>query len=232
VWRTRDTALFATYLCYWGRWELDTDRFFVRKVRHQGGHLSHWIFTPAAELHRPSMEVLKRYGTLSQATYAYCLVDHLNWAHLNGNTPETVTFDDLHRYMNGVTGESDGIYGVAWRRPEQEPLGSSAACNVASIVKAYYVSLSASHQVNLELVEALTSGRVISGRRRANGLVEANPLAPKRPVRRPRFLPDEVVEALFAPGVLTTSRDVMIVTWLHDEGLFSRVQSPCAGVVL
>lgn len=160
------------------RWELDTDRFFVRKVRHQDGRLSHWIFTPAAELHRPSVNVLKRYGTSSQETYAYCLVDHLNWAHLNGKTPEAVTLDDPHRYMNGVTGASDGVYGVAWRRPGQEPLGSSAACNVATIVKAHYVSLSASRKVNAELVEALTSGRVVGGRRGSNRLVETNPLAP------------------------------------------------------
>ena len=32
-------------------------------------------------------------------------------------------------------------------------------------------------------------------------------------------MPDEFVEALFQPGALTSARDVMIVTWLHDGGI-------------
>jgi hypothetical protein len=78
-------------------WVLDGDRFTVRKVRHQGGSLSHCVFTPDAEVHRPSLNVLKRYGTSSQQTYAYGLADHLNWARVNGKTPETVTLEDLQR---------------------------------------------------------------------------------------------------------------------------------------
>jgi len=161
---------------------------------------------------------LKQFGSSSQQTYAYSLVDHLNWLHSNGKTPATVSMGDLHRYMNGVTGQADGIYGTAWRKSTQKPIGAAAAGNVATIVKAYYLALSASKQVRPELIEALTSclvGRGGASRR----VVEANPLAPRKPARRPRFLPDEVVEALFAPGVLTTARDVMIVTWLHDGGI-------------
>jgi hypothetical protein len=50
---------------------------------------------PFAELHRPSSNVLKRYGTSSQQTHAYSLVDHLNWAHTNGKTPDTLTLGEL-----------------------------------------------------------------------------------------------------------------------------------------
>jgi hypothetical protein len=57
-----------------------------------------------------------------------------------------VTLDDLQRYMNGLTGQSDGVYGVVWRRPDQRPLGPSAAGNVASVVKAYYLGLPASER--------------------------------------------------------------------------------------
>ncbi|AFU02819.1 transposase [Nocardia brasiliensis ATCC 700358] len=196
---------------------MDLDRFMVRKVRHRDGRLSHWIFTPSGEVHRPSLTVLTRYGTSTQETYAYSLVDHLNWLYVNNRGPDTVTFDDLRRYMNGVTGRVDGVYGLVWRRPEQKPLGPSAAGNVATVVKAYYLSLQVTGEVRPDLVEALTCGRSFArGGRRS---VESNPLAPHKGSRRPRFLPDEVVEALFEPGVLPTARDVMIVTWLHDGGL-------------
>lgn len=192
---------------------LDEDRFSVRRVRHRDGSQSYWIFTPGCEVHRASLNVLKRYGTTStQQTYAYSLVDHLNWLLVNGKTPGSVTLEDLQRYMNGLTGQSDGVYGAVWRKPTQKPIGPSAAGNVAAVVKAYYLSLPPSENVRPELLDALRSDR---GRRRG----EANPLAPKKASRRPRFLPDEVVEAMFRPGVLTTARDVMIVTWLHDGGI-------------
>ncbi|MGK8507257.1 tyrosine-type recombinase/integrase [Nocardia asiatica] len=198
---------------------MDDDRFAVRKVRHRDGQLSHWIFTPTGEVHRPSLVVLTRYGTSTQETYAYSLVDHLNWLYVNNRSPGSVTLDDLHRYMNGISGQADGVYGLAWRRPEQKPLGASAASNVATVVKAYYLSLEASGEVRPELIEALTSGRSFTRRGRAQRTVTSNPLAPRRGSRRPRFLPDRAVEALFEPGMLTTARDVMIVTWLHDGGL-------------
>lgn len=121
--------------------------------------------------------------------------------------------------MNGVTGQADGVYGVAWRRPGKKPLGAAAAGNVATVVKAYYLSLQATGEVRPELVEALTSSRSFARYGRSQRTVESNPLAPKKGSRRPRFLADEVVELLFEPGVLMTARDVMIVTWLHDGGL-------------
>ena len=209
--------MFATFDARWGS-VLDTDRFTVRKIRHRDGRLSYWIFTPGGLVHRSSLDVLKRFGSSSQQTYAYSLVDHLNWLDANGKTPATVTVDDLHRYMNGVTGQADGVYGMAWRKPTQKPIGAAAAGNVATIVKAYYLALSTFENVHPELVEALTSS-VVGRRGSSRRMVEANPLAPRKPTRRPRFLPDEVVEALFEPGVLTTARDVMIVTWLHDGGI-------------
>lgn len=203
---------------------MEADRFSVRKVPHGDGIYSYWIFTPDLQVHRPSLNVLCRYKTSTQQTYAYSLVDHLNWLLVNGNTSDTLTFDDLRRYMNGVTGQLDAFYGAAWRKPTQKPMGASAAGNVASIVKAYYLALGASENVSPALVEALRSGNVVR-RGSSRGMSEANPLAPKKAARRPRFLPDEVVQALFSPGVLTTARDVMIVTWLHDAGV--RVGALC-----
>jgi hypothetical protein len=102
------------------------------------------------------MKVLKRYGFSTQQTYAYSLVDHLNWMRLNGKTPSTVTLDDLRRYMNGISGQADGVYGVAWRRDDQGAVGPSAAGNVATIVRPYYLGLPASAGVSRELIDGLT----------------------------------------------------------------------------
>lgn len=197
---------------------LQHDRFSVRKVRHQDGSQSYWIFTPDLTVHRPSLKVLARYGASTQQTYAYSLVDHLNWLLANGKTPGVVSFEDLQRYMNGVTGQVDGVYGAVWRKPTQKPLGPSAAGNVASVVKAYYLALAASGEVAPELAESLRS-KTAAGQTQPGRMGQVNPLAPKVTTRRPRFLPDETVQSLFEPGVLTSARDVMILTWLHDGGI-------------
>jgi len=94
------------------------------------------------------------------------------------------------------------------------------------------LSLPKSAGVSAGLIAALSVGKAAHGAAEVRRSRSSNPLAPRKAARRPRFLPDEVVAALFEPGVLRTARDVMIVTWLHDGGLFSRVQSPCASVVL
>jgi integrase len=165
------------------------------------------------------MNVLTRYGFSTQETYAYSLVDHLNWMRRNGKTPSTVTLDDLHRYMNGISGQTNGIYGVAWRRDNQRAVGPSAAGNVATIVRSYYLGLPASVGVSRELIDGLTRSESKKRFAGSGRVVQANPLAPKKSARRPRLLSDEVVAALFSPGVLPSARDVMIVTWLHDAGI-------------
>jgi integrase len=198
--------------------------FTVRRIGHAGGRESYWIFTPAGELHRPSLEVLTQFGPSTQQTYAYSLVDHLNWLHVSRNSTSTVTLNDLRRYMNGLTGQADGVYGVAWRAPEQKPLGSSAAANVATIVKVYYLSLAAKGEASAELAAAFEAAPRVP-KRRGSRVVSSNPLAPRKSAHRPRFLPDAVVASLFEPSVLTTARDLMIVTWLRDGGL--RVGGMC-----
>lgn len=195
------------------------NRFTVRKVCHRDRQLSYWIFTPDSKVHLPAVNVLRHYSASSQRTYAYCLVDHLNWAYLNGKTANSLTLEDLQRYMHGVTGQSEGVYGVAWRTPEQGSIGSSAASNTATIVKAYYMNLLACGDVNPRLAQELSAAES-SGRPRGTGRWrEINPLSPRKITRRPRSLADETVAALFEPGVLVNARDVMIVTWLHDGGL-------------
>lgn len=193
--------------------------FSVRRIPHGDGRRSHWIFTPEGELHRSSLEVLTRFGPSTQETYAYSLVDHLNWLHVNRKSIKTVTLDELRRYMQGITGQADGVYGVAWRGSKQKPLSPSAAANVATIVKAYYLALAARGDVNADLAAELEAAAGSSRRRGSRVVFSSNPLAPRKSARRPRFLADATVQALFGAGVLTTARDVMIVTWLRDGGI-------------
>ncbi|MBN2446427.1 MAG: tyrosine-type recombinase/integrase [Phycisphaerae bacterium] len=210
--------------CYWGGWVLLEGGFTVRRIAHVGGRQSYWIFTPSGELHRSSLDVLTRFGPSTQETYAYSLVDHLNWLHANRKATAAVTLDDLRRYMNGLTGQADGVYGVPWRAPNQKPLGASAAANVATIVKAYYLALAAKGHASAALAAGFESAPR-AAKRKSSRQVSSNPLAPRTSSRRPRFLADEVVASLFEPAVLTTARDLMIVTWLRDGGL--RVGGMC-----
>jgi integrase len=184
----------------------------VRKVLHRGGRISHWVFSATGELHRAAVEVLKQYKESSQQTYAYGLADHLNWLDANRLAVSSVTIDDLRRYMNALTGQGAGVYGAVWR--DRPPLSSSAAANVATVVKAFYLT---SAQTDPSVIAWFSQNSSIPQHRKR--AVTRNPMSPRRASGRPRFLPDEIVTALFEPGVLTSARDVMIVTWLNDTGI-------------
>lgn len=191
---------------------MNSKPFRVRKILHQGGRVSYWVFSAEADLHRPSVDVLKQYTESSQQTYAYGLADHLNWLDANRLTVTSVRVDDLRRYMTALTGRG-GVYGVAWR--DRPPLSNSAAANVATVVKAFYL---ASDRTDSSVVKWFSQESVVPQHRRR--AVTRNPLSPSRKgAGPPRFLPDEIVTALFEPGVLTSARDVMVVTWLMDSGI-------------
>jgi hypothetical protein len=68
-----EQGLMPTFAIHTPPAAVDLDRFTVRKVRHRDSRLSHWIFAPSGEVHRPSLVVLTRYGTSTQETYAYSL---------------------------------------------------------------------------------------------------------------------------------------------------------------
>lgn len=170
------------------------------------------MFSASGEVHRPALNVLRQYQESSQQTYAYSLVDHLNWLDANRLPVSSVTIDDLRRYMNALTGQGVGVYGPAWR--DGPPMGYSAAANVATVVKAFYLM---SGQANPSVVDWFSLNKSASAHRiRA---VSKNPLSPRKGAVRPRFMPDDVVTALFEPGVLTSARDIMIVTWFVDSGI-------------
>ncbi|WKN52546.1 hypothetical protein HJ581_0001080 (plasmid) [Rhodococcus opacus] len=162
--------------------ESDGQRYRVRQVRHRGGQISYWIFSSDGELHHDSMRVLASYGTASQQTYAFSLVDHLNWLHINGIQTKSVTFDDLRRYMNALTNEGAEIF-VPWRRADQRPLGASSACNVATVVKAFYMSLLKSGTVSEDLVCKLNAP---ASRTQRGTFVQRNPPGPRSELREDR----------------------------------------------
>ncbi len=186
--------------------------FRVQKVVHRDGRRSHWIFSAEGELHRGAVEVLKRFSESTQQTYAYGLADHLNWLHAKRLSISSVTKDDLLRYMNALTGQGNGVFGVAWR--DRPPIGASAGSNAAAIVRAFYLESSETSEAVLQWLSGTPIRMVRSGR-----AVTSNPLAPRQQQSRPRFLPDEVVASLLEPAVLTSARDAMIVRWLADTGI-------------
>ncbi|MBX7134738.1 MAG: tyrosine-type recombinase/integrase [Fimbriimonadaceae bacterium] len=186
--------------------------FRVKPIVHRDGRRSYWIFSEFGELHRPAVNVLRRFNESTQQTYAFGLVDHLNWLHANRLVVSTVKVEDLRRYMNALTGRGNGVFGVAWR--DRPPVGASAGSNVATIVKAFYLE---SEETDPSVVQWL-SGKLATVRR-GGRVVTANPLSPKKRSGKPRFLSDEVVTALLEPGVLTSARDSMILRWLVDSGI-------------
>ena len=136
---------------------------------------------------------------------------------------ETVSLDDLRRYMALCGVEQAGPLGSPWL---DGPLSASALQVRAAVLKGYYLDVTSREAINEELQKQLTATRLptralkdkqflahVSGQD-----VPANPLAPPAPSRRhPRLMPDGVTAALM--DCVNTARDRMIVTWLNDSGI-------------
>lgn len=98
----------------------------VARIHPAGGKEQWWIFTSDDEVHERSLVVLRGRKKFTQRTYAYSLVDHLNFLDVHGLDETQVRFDHLVRYMAGITGSADaGVFGLAWRDPSKKPLGVS-----------------------------------------------------------------------------------------------------------
>ena len=175
-------------------------------------------------------------GSGTQRTYAYLLVDHLRWLERECLALDRVGLRDLQRYMGLLGAEVRMPLGQPWRDGKR-PYGPAALSITASCLKGFYLHRAALG-VNAELGKALDRARLPSRadrRRRFLGhtttTLPANPLAPHGPRRRhPKMLPDGAKDRLLE--TVRSARDRLVVTWLHDGGLFSRAQSPCASVVL
>ena len=194
----------------------------VQEVRH-AGLVTYTILHPDSTLHELADAYLRTLTAGTCRTYAYLLVDHLRWLECEVLTPETVTFDQVTRYMGAVGAEVRGPLGQPWR-PDKRPYGESSLLTAAACLKGFYMFL-ARRGCNKPLAEVLDQTRLptTADRRRAllgHTLRElpANPLAPTRTVRRrhPKMLPDQARPRLTAD--LSTARDRMTVTWLSDGG--------------
>ncbi|HEX2319653.1 MAG TPA: hypothetical protein VHJ18_11790, partial [Streptosporangiaceae bacterium] len=86
------------------------------RVQHVDGRRgrSFTIVWPEGRVHEQADRFLRAHeGSGTQRTYAYLLVDHLRWLERECLPPESVTLQDLQRYM--------GIVGAKVAMPLGEP---------------------------------------------------------------------------------------------------------------
>ena len=99
-------------------------------------------------------------GSGTQRTYAYLLLDHLRWLEREALTPQTVSLQDLKRYMAALGAAWRGPYGQPWRTGRL-PFGQSALSAAAACVKGFYLQ-QALLGVNPELGSQLQLARLPS----------------------------------------------------------------------
>jgi integrase len=180
------------------------------------------IDVASGSVHNRADKFLSSFREGTQRTYAYHLVDHLRWLAVNGYREDSITIQDLMRYMALCGSEHYGPLGTAWR---VSPLGESAQAVRARCLKGYYLDLTTRENVNTDLRTALSTRRLANGSNRDWSMLghltlsmTANPLSSGAPPRKhPRTLPDGTREAML--NAVRTARDRMIVTWLRDSGM-------------
>jgi hypothetical protein len=89
----------------------------------------------------------RHYGSGTQRTYAYLLVDHLRWLDRECLGLDAVTLRDLERYMGAVGAEVRMPLGEPWRAGKR-PYGRDALSAAAACLKGFYL-----HQSSLDLRE-------------------------------------------------------------------------------
>jgi len=195
----------------------------VQLVKHRDGRRSYVVLDfVSGSVHSRADKFLSSFGEGTQRTYAYHLVDHLRWLAANGYREDSVTVQDLTRYLALCDSQHYGPLGTPWR---VNPLGDSALAVRATCLKGYYLDLTTREQVNAELRAALSIGRVPNSTDRDRSMLGhlstslvANPLSHgAAPRKLPRMLPDGTREAMLE--AVRTARDRMIVTWLSDSGM-------------
>jgi len=195
----------------------------VQLVNHRDGQRSYLVLdVTSGSVHNRADKFLSAFCEGTQRTYAYHLVDHLRWLAVNGYREDSITMQDLIRYLALCGAQHYGPLGAPWR---ESPLGESAQAVRATCLKGYYLDLTTREGVNAELRTALSTRRLpnVSDRNRSmlghhTRSMAANPLSHATPPRKhPRMLPDGTREAML--DAVRTARDRMIVTWLSDSGM-------------
>jgi len=200
-----------------------TDDLRVQLVNHRDGRRSYVVLDMASgSIHTRAERFLAPFSEGTQRTYAYHLVDHLRWLKATGRAEDTVTIDDLKRYVALCGAKHSGPLGVPWR---ERPLGDAALGVRATCIKGYYLDLTTREDVNAVLRLELSVRRLANDADRDRSAlghltmsVASNPLSSGAHAKRhPRLLPDGTREAML--DAVRTARDRMIVTWLSDSGM-------------
>jgi hypothetical protein len=135
-----------------------TDDIRVQLVNHRGGQRSYLVLDAANGcVHNRADKFLSSFCEETQRTYAYHLVDHLRWLAVNGYREDSITIQDLMRYVALCGAQHFGPLGAPWR---QSPLGESAQAVRATCLKGYYLDLTTPEGVNAELRTALSTRRL------------------------------------------------------------------------
>ncbi len=95
----------------------------VQLVKHRDGRRSYVVPDFASgSVHSRADKFLSSFCEGTQRTYAYHLVDHLRWLAANGYREDSITIQDLSRYL-ALCAHHYGPLGTPWRAT---PLGESA----------------------------------------------------------------------------------------------------------
>ncbi|MET7465690.1 hypothetical protein [Nonomuraea sp. NPDC005501] len=138
-------------------------------------------------------------------------------------TVESVSLQDLERYMGILGAEVRMPFGEPWR-VGKKPYSGTTLSTTASLLKAFYLGMAQRDRRNPDLGEALDQTRLPSRADRNRVLLghvmismPSNPLSPRRVQRRhPKMLSDDARGRLLEE--VDTARDRMVVTWLYDGG--------------
>ena len=130
----------------------------VQLVKHRDGRRSYVVLDfVSGSVDSRADKFLSSFGEGTQRTYAYHLVDHLRWLAANGYREDSVTIQDLLRYLALWGAHHYGPLGRPWRAT---PLGESARAVRATCLKSYYLDLTTRENVNAELRAALSARRL------------------------------------------------------------------------
>ncbi|WP_193582001.1 hypothetical protein [Streptomyces mobaraensis] len=193
----------------------------VQQMPRTDGGLSYTVVWPDGSVDEEADDFLRTHeGSGTQKTYAYFLVDHLRWRLRERLSTESLTLQDLLRYMGAVGARVPMPYGQPWRVPPKKPYGASSLQTAAACLKGFYLHQCAGG-VNPQLRLGLEVRRLPTRADRDRVLlghvmtsVPANPLVLRHGRRRrhPKMLPDGArsdhgppMNSSCAPGATTRS---------------------------
>jgi hypothetical protein len=154
----------------------------VQLLNHRDGRRSYVVLDfVSGSVHSRADKFLSSFGEGTQRTYAYHLVDHLRWLAANAYREDSITIQDLWRYLALCGSQHHGPRGTPWRA---DPLGDSALAVRATCLKGYYVDLTTRAGER-----RAPRGAVYQARAQQYGSGQINAWAPRYVVRRKPVIP-------------------------------------------